>query len=465
MNRKVLQSPRRSNLSVPMVRRRALVWPILLLTVSGCATYQPRPLPHRSDLARRAPLKLDTSALGQLPLRRHTFNAADGLDMTEVAMVAVVNNPQLKVAREKARVAHAQLFAAHLLPDPQLSLSWDHPTGNGPGLTGAYGIGLSYTLNRLFTHSADVGAARLHARQLNLQLLWKEWQVAQQARTLYVQTIYQTRRRALLRHAQHLYSERYARSAAALKAGNVTLGATGNDLTALLDVDSRLYQLEIRTARTRKALNALLGLAPTVHLHLQPPGKLRFPSAQTVKEAERTVARRRPDLLALQAGYRSQEARVHAAVLAQFPALSIGLNRARDTSDVHTTGIGVTLSLPFLNGNRGQIAVQRANRAQLQRSYQARLDQVKADLALLSVRRTLTQHHRAQLATRLPELARMVKQAGYAYRARNLSALTYLNMQSTLLNKKIELADLNQALWSIRIAEDTLLAWPAGNDD
>ena len=54
----------------------------------------------------------------------------------------------------------------------------------------------------------------------------------------------------------------------------------------------------------------------------------------------------------------------------------------------------------------------------------------------------------------------MVHRAAKAYRARDIGALTYLNMQTTLLNKQLEVADLRQSLWKNRIALDTLLTWP-----
>ncbi|MEJ2344973.1 MAG: TolC family protein [Gammaproteobacteria bacterium] len=442
-------------------RPGAAILVVVSSLAAGCAVYQPRPLPSRPDLADTpTSLSVDPAKLGLPPLARHRFDPADGLDMTEVAMLAVANNPGLRVARAAAGVGRAQLFAARLLPDPQLGLSVDHPTDATPGLTGAYSAGLSYAVARLVGRGARVDAARAKADQLNLQLLWKEWQVVQRAKTLYVRVTFERRKLARLRRAQRLYSARYVRSAKALREGNVTLDTTGTDLTALLDIDTRVFQLRKRIAKSHNALNALLGLAPETPLKFVPLPPLRFPSVRAMTRAERTLAQRRPDLLALRAGYESQEARVRAAILAQFPAVSIGLTRARDTSDVHTTGLGVTLNLPFLNGNRGQIAVQRATRTQLRQRYQARLDRSRSDLALLRTRQALVDAHHDELAARLPALRRMVADARQAYRAGNIPALTYLNMETTLLNKRIELYDLEETLWSIRVADDTLLAWP-----
>jgi len=72
------------------------------------------------------------------------------------------------------------------------------------------------------------------------------------------------------------------------------------------------------------------------------------------------LAQRRPDLLALQAGYRSQEARVRAAILGQFASITLGITRARDTGSVSTNGFTIGLTLPLFSGNRGEIKIERA---------------------------------------------------------------------------------------------------------
>jgi len=434
---------------------------VVLLGMAGCAGYAPKPLPASPDLAPdMSQLHVAASSLPLPLLQAHRFDPNDGLDMTEAAMLAVANNPELKAERKRAKVAGAQLFAARLLPDPQLSVSADHPTDQGAGLSNAYGVGLNYDLMALVTHSAVVQGAVAGSRQIDLEVLWREWQTVQQARIFYVQSSYQARRVALLREAAALYASRYTRSAKALAQGNLTLDVAGTDLTALMDADSRLNQAERDRDRIRHELNALLGLDPQAKVRLTPlkgtPGVFHGDVATLLKD----MPRRRPDLLALQAGYRSQEARLRQAVLAQFPSLSVGFNRAKDTSDVHTVGLGVSLNLPIFNANRGDIAVQRASRAELRQQYQARLDAAVGQIDQLQRQQALIERQLQITGAHLPELARMVKQAESAYRARNIGALTYLNMQNTLLNKQLEQADLEQAQWETRIALDTLLAWP-----
>lgn len=440
---------------------RAVVVGLVLLGMTGCATYTAKPLPRHPDLVADAShLNVDAASL-KLPMpARHRFDPSNGLDMTEVAMLAVANNPELKAERQRAKIAGAQLFAAKLLPDPQLSISADHPTDHDPSLGNAYGVGLNYDLTALVTRSARMQEAVASKRQVNLEVMWHEWQTVQQARILFVRTVYQQQRVALLREAAALYGRRYARSAKALSQGNLTLDVAGTDLTALMDADSRLAQAERNLDKTRRKLKALLGLSPQAPLTLQQPASAPPNYLRPVATLLKTLPQRRPDLLALAAGYRSQEARVRRAILAQFPSLSVGLNRARDTSNVHTVGLGISLNLPLLNANRGDIKVQRATRAQLRQQYQARIDAAVGEVDSLLSQQALIQQQLELTGAHLPILARMVEQAQRAYRARNIDALTYLNMQSTLLSKQLEQTDLTQARWETRIALDTLLAWP-----
>ena len=431
------------------------------LLVAACATYQPQPLPSVPDLETRVPrLKVDVRQLPLPMLRSHPFNPEDGLDMTEAAVLAVINNPDLKARRRMAGIAGAQLFTARLLPEPQISLSGAHPTSGPPPLSNAYGIGLNYDLITLVTRGAGIGAAQAAARQVDLEILWQEWLMVQQARTLFVQSVLQAHKLDLLHKARTLYANRYTRSYQALEAGDLTLDVTGTDLTALLDANTKLNKMAQSVNQTRHDFNLLLGLQPDVVLDLAPLPSQQPLQRTNLQEILTDLSRRRPDLLALQAGYLSQEEKVRRAILSQFPSLNIGLNRDRDTGDVTSTGIGITFNLPVLNVNRGEIAIQRATREQLAQAYQARLDQALTQISLLQTQHELISGERSTLDENLPILQKMVAKASRAYEAGNISSLTYVNMANTLLGKRLESVDLEQSLWQIRIKLDTLLAWP-----
>ncbi len=397
----------------------------MAMALSGCASYAPKPLSERTDLAP----SVDRRAVADA---KAAAKAKSGLGLEKLAALAVRNNPDLKAKRKRMGVANAQLYAAGLLPDPQLSANLDSPTGaSGAKLVTAYGVGLGYDIIPLVTRGARVRSERQAAAQVGLELLWEEWQVNQQARALAVRWASERAQLALLERMRDLYRKRYRLSEEALRHGNLTVDVAGTDLTALLDTLSRLNQIEQSHNVTEYALRLLLGLAPEAPLAVEVPPPPPPEALNALPKLLPSLPARRPDLLALQAGYGSQEAKVHAAILSQFPSFSIGISRARDTGSVYTSGINVGLNLPLFSGNRGAIAIERATREQLHKEYQARLNQAVVDIDKLTRLQGIVAAQQGRLDEYLPTLGRMVEQARTVFDRQDIDALTFLNMQTT----------------------------------
>jgi outer membrane protein TolC len=435
---------------------RPLYFSLVALALAGCASYAPRPLPSHVNLPLSASaISIEPAHLGKR--WSHPFNPADGLDMDEVAMLAVANNPQLRQARDGLGIARAQSFAAGLLPDPQLGITSDHPQNGSTGNTNAFNFNLSYDLNALLLRSSRVGAASADEQRVNLELLWQEWQVVSQARLLFTRLVAQQALLAQSQAAQNLLAERYQRSRQALAAGNLTLDVASADLSALQAVERQINDLERSRLQNRASLNSLLGLAVGAPLHLtgQPVAAAMDTSPERA-DLERRL-NRRPDLLALQAGYRSQEAKFRGAVLAQFPALNIGLTRARDTSGLTTLGFGLSLSLPILNGNRGNIAIEHATRKKLFDEYQDRLNSAYNEIETALENLPLLRGQLQRTRQGVTELETTARRAEAAYHAGNMAAPDYVRLQTALLDKQTEAINLQEALMEQQIALETLL--------
>jgi len=432
------------------------------LTLSACATYHPVPLPTGPDLARAAALRIAPGRLRIPGLKPHPVRAAKGLDVVDVVILAVVNNPELKAERLRAGVARAELLQAGLLPDPQLSASFTHPSSGPPPLTDGHELGLSQALRALVTRSTARAGAQAHRRQVNLQILWREWQVARQARQLFIRVRAEDRLGRILGTRARLDAQRYARDRTALQKGILSLSTVSADLANLLDAQTRLRQLQRRRNESWHALDALLGLVPgTVPTLRGSPDITVFTAAQ-FRQAVRNLPRRRPDLLALQAGYHSQEEAVRRAILEQFPAFSVGLTRRRDTGDVSSAGFGVTLTLPLFNRNQGHIAIQRATRAALRQAYQARLDEAVNQAHALWQTAQLLSRQLHQLRARLPVLRRTAQAARRSFREGNLSAGTYISLRSRLLAERSQRVSLTASLQSAQAALETVLGMTLG---
>ncbi|TAL85824.1 MAG: TolC family protein [Candidimonas sp.] len=437
---------------------RAATLLLASVLLGGCATYHSVPLtPHSTALQRIDALHIDPHSMPLPALAAHRFDPSDGLDITETAMLAVANNPDLKLARDDAGIAHAQAFAAGLLPDPQLNLTGDFPSPSIAGLIPAFNRGLSFDFTSLITHAATHEAATASAQKTDLALLWQEWQVVAQARQLFVRIATQRRLAAVLQQALTWQTTRYQAAQAAMTAGNLTLGAVTPYLVAQQDIQRQLAELGRQQNQSRHNLNALLGLAPQVHLDLVGSTRIAPLNLKALRRATRDLAKRRPDLLALAAGYQSQEAKVRAAILAQFPSLNIGFTRARDTAGVYTTGFSVSISLPIFNRNRGNIAVERATRQRLKDEYQSRLNKAENDIDRLLAEQQLLEQQRSTTLESIRILQANTQKAATAYSAHRITLNLYIDLESALYTKQIEAINLDQTLLEQRIALQALL--------
>jgi outer membrane protein TolC len=447
--------------AVAALRRRALV-PLCALLVSGCATYHHEPLAPRdtSTSARSLErIRVDPASMPLPELAAHRFDPADGLDIDEVAMLAVANNPDLKLARDDLGIAGAQAYSAGLLPDPQLSVSSDYP--GAAGATRAFNYGLSIDVMAIVLRSANRQSADATLAKTDLGLLWQEWQVVAQARQLFVKTCFQQRTLPLLQQQRDLARTRYERMAAARADGNLTDDTLTAALLAYNDARKQYTDAERAAAQTHHDLNALLGLAPDVQLQLQRQTNdddniAPLPQA-TLDSALTGLARRRPDLIALQAGYEAQEQKYRAAILSQFPSLSVGFVRARDTSNIYTSGFQINLSLPIFNRNQGNVAIEKATRQRLRDEYQTRLNEAYAEVARLRDDSAILARQLQQTEAALPGVEHAAHEAAAAYADHDLVLGAYTDAQSAALTKRLDVATLREALAEQRIGLQALL--------
>jgi outer membrane protein TolC len=433
--------------------------PVLCLGLAGCAVYRPAPLGAVPALATRpGQIEVDTRSLPFPVLASHRFDPRDGLDEIEVATLAVVNNPDLKLARDDLAIARAQAFAAGLLPDPQLSVAGDLSNSDTtPGATRAFNIGLSYDIGALVAHAAGVRAARADAHKTDLALLWQEWQVASQARLAFVRLVHGRRLLAVLGEHRGLFAGRAARTREAQERGLLASDAVLPNLSALQDIDRQLYDQGRQLNQTAHDLNVLLGLDAQVQLALQEGPPAVFADEAALDTALAALPRRRPDLRALEAGYTAQDARYRAALLAQFPALNVGLTRARDNSNVYSNSFGVTLSLPFLNRNRGNIAIEQATRKKLRDEYAVRVQAAQGEIRAIVAQQRLDRDQLTRVDAALAELEPAIARSELANRAGLIDSLAYANARAALLAKQAERINLQQQVAEQRVALQTLL--------
>jgi outer membrane protein TolC len=431
-----------------------------LLALAGCASYHREPLPTAPDVhASVADLKADVSQLRLQPLKSIVIDPRTGFTPLDVAILAVLNNPDLNAKRTALGVPAAQVFAASLLPDPQTTAGVDQPIA-GPDTHTAYNISPSLDIAGMLARASSARAARFTARQANLDVLWAEWTTAQQARQLAETALTDEARAGFLREILTAAAARAEHSGQALRRGDVAAQSAAADLAAKLDVEALLATAEHDAQKARRDLDALLGLAVGVSLPLVPDPEPTGYAAAEVAQRLGNLPTRRPDLLALQAGYSAQDANLRKAILAQFPLASIAFAYARDPAATTTLGLSAVFALPIFNGHRGDVRVQEATRQQLKAEYQARLDQTDAEVRNAAAELADARTRAAVLRADLPRLKAMLGPAPAAFARGDIDSQAYLALLQAVISKQADLEDRELAARMAEIQLETALFVP-----
>jgi outer membrane protein TolC len=476
--RGVTRSPRVPTLPPPTVR--SLLTSLLLtsgcalLLTSACAGPPPEPLSGAAVEAALAPPGLEAVRV-RAPLVEHpllpsvAFDERDGLSADEAAILAVLANPTLRAVRDRRGIAAAELLRAGILPNPELSASVGWPVGSGTDETvTGFDLGLDWNLSALVARGARLDAAREHARAVDLDVAWQEWQVAEGAKLHLQRLALAERRRETGRRAVRSARQTLRATRRAVELGVGTGPAVDAARASLETARSRLAGVDAARQVERIALDRALGLPADRPLAggveagpgFEPspePGGARLHALRTwplppVAELLDGLSERRLDLAALRAGYASQDATLRAAVRSRFPKIGVGLAAGRDPEGIETAGGGVTIELPLFDRNQGEIAVARATRQELFDEYAARLADARAEVVRIvaeieGARRRLDLADRGESAR-----ARRLRRARRAADEGSGDRFAVGRAESDLLAARQARLDLEQRLGDLAVA-------------
>jgi len=260
-----------------------------------------------------------------------------------------------------------------------------------------------------------------------------------------------------VRHSSIARRYSYQLTEQAIRQGNATLATLSPDLLAVGDVRKVQDDLERLQLSRRQQLNALLGLAPNVSLPLAANIKVPSVDAAAIRRGLADLADRRPDLIALQFGYRSQDAKLRAAILGQFPNLIVGVTGGRDTTQVYSVGPQASVDLPIFNRNQGFIAIEDATRRRLSAEFSARVTAATGEVEALLAQQVLLARQLAELRPRLEEAQKIAERVEQAFKAGNFDERSYVDIAVARLSREQELIGLEQALLDGQVALATLI--------
>ncbi|MGH6988713.1 MAG: TolC family protein [Stellaceae bacterium] len=416
--------------------------------LAGCAGYHPLPLARTADLKRNL-ASLDTIVPAGPGDPAQPIAIDKPLTINAIGLLAILNDPALKSEPGEKAVARSGLVQASLLPNPSAGLSYAALLG-GPGTAPAYAASLSQDIASIITYRARVNAAKAHVAEVNADLLWREWQVAQKARLLGLDIAEEDRSIALATHERDLIAGEVAAVRKATAAGNLALPALAPLLAAEASAEKTLATLTLDREQNWQGLDGLLRLLPDARFAIAPPSLPAPPP--NVARLIASLPARRPDLVALRLGYRVADENVRAAILGQFPAFVLGGSWGSDTTGVVSAGPTVTFDLPIFDRNQGHVAATRATRLLLKEQYQSRLDQ-----AVVAVRGLIAQARGLAVdlarARRAADAARtLAKTARSAYAQGNLDQRSLTDYETAALERELTAVGIGRSLGEAEIA-------------
>lgn len=409
---------------------------LLFSGLAGCQSYHPQPLPAAATPAR-------------LPVAPPA-----GFSTATLARFALAHNPDLIAARDARGVKQAAAEQLGLLPNPQLAASFA-PTLAGPGPTPAWSAGFTQDVTALLTLRARRAEAKADLGAADADLLWREFQTLAAVRTAVTDVRADRARLALLARALPLTAAQNAEERQAYAAALSDAAALSTATANAQDWRNQYDEQQRTLASDQGRLAGLLGIAPGVAIRLA--DEIPPPAPPVTMKAIDDLPGHRPDLIALRLGYAAQDARVRAAVLAQYPDLALGLIGGSDNTGVRSLGPQITLGLPLFDRGTAALRGETATRRQLYDEYQARLLQSRREALQLVEDGAALQTELDQLNRELNGAQAASDAAAAAARRGLIDGRTARDLESGYFTRALARITAQQNLADQRIALDLLL--------
>lgn len=363
---------------------------------SGCQSYEREPLrldAYRDAIsARLAEMEPVVAFAERLSAAGDdvpaTFDAADGLSPAEGEVLALLYNPDLRVARLEAGVTLATFENAGLWQDPVFG--FDAADILSDPLPLEYGLIMRLTIpvsGRLGIEKDRAGAA--YEAELR-RVVDAEWSLRADVRRAWAAWTIAVERAALLASVVEQVEGLTRITDALTEEGELSRVEGRLFRVELADRRAELSEVMLVAERARLRLTGLLGLPGEVAVPLEPA----LP-AMAAPEAEDRIARMiasNTELAVWRARYRVAEETLRLEVRKQYPDLTIGAGYGSEGDD--RLLLGASIVIPVLNANRQGIAEARAARRVARAGAERTLERLLRELADAEVSIDVTREQR-----------------------------------------------------------------------
>jgi outer membrane protein, heavy metal efflux system len=363
--------------------------PLILacIVVTGCATYQPKPITP-SQLAQN----FEVRSLASEALRGYVAKEL-GHDVEPwppprwnremLTLAAYYYSPALDIARAQWGTAKAGIGVAGAIPNPVLHLPFEYATPNpGPGRPFTTGPALDIPIETAHKRGYRIDQASHLSAAARLNIGNEAWKVRGQVRnallSLYAvgeRITFLTQKVAAQQQVLEMVTKRRAVGEAAGPDINLAVFILTQARAELASARSGLLDARAQVAST---IGLPIRAFESVELDLDAFDQTG--AAPPPAEARRAALFHRADLLGSLAEYDATQAALQLEISKQYPDIHLGLDYTYDTG-TNRFGFGLAgITLPIFDRNQGGIAQAEAKRKEAVARTAALQDTILNDL-------------------------------------------------------------------------------------
>jgi outer membrane protein TolC len=330
--------------SVAALMKRLLLVATLAFACAGCAHFSAKPLNASHSAAKLSGRRL----------------AAKTWTLKALVDEAVRNHPDVAMARAQYATAKAAVRTAGERPNPTLLLTPQIVTPLD-WMAGTYGVELDWTFETAGKRAKRGDVARANVNAAACRVVDATWKVRAAVRKAMLDLHAAERRASLLAAAIAKQEELLKLIDARVKAGAVSHIEMAQP--RLLLVQLRMQQADAgkSAALARASLAEALGMS-TAGLGDARFSFAAFESTKGLSSSHRRAAlTHRADVLAALSDYAAAEAALRLEIAKQYPDIHLNPGYQLDAG-ANKWGLGIGLTLPILNQNKGAIGEAEAKR-------------------------------------------------------------------------------------------------------